>query len=174
MSGHSKWSKIKRGKAVQDEKRSKAFSKLLRAVSVAARNGANPESNVELKRAIEEAKKANVPKENIERAIRKEEAGSAEELIVGAYGPESSAILVVCRTDNKNRTIQEIKSILNDNGGKWSDIGSVMWAFEKEGDSWRAKFTQRISDEAKEELDKLITALKGHNDVEEVYTNSEQ
>jgi len=173
MSGHSKWSQIKRKKEATDQKRGQVFSKLLRAVSLAARGNPNPEANATLKRTIDEARKANVPKENIERALlRAAEAGDQEGIVIEAYGPEGAAVLVACETDNKNRTIQEVKIVLKDNGGKWADPGSVMWAFESADEAgWKAKFPQEISEEGKNQLKRLVSALEAHDDVVGVYTN---
>ena len=173
MSGHSKWSQIKRKKEVVDQKRGQMFSKLLRAISLAARENPNPEANATLKRTIDEARKANVPKENIERALsRAADIGNREGIAIEAYGPDGVAILVSCETDSKNRTIQEVKAVLKDHGGKWADPGSVMWAFESAGEGWRAKFPQKISEEGKNQLEELTSALEAHDDVLKVYTNA--
>src|SRR3989344_3166194 len=113
MSGHSKWSQIKHKKGEADQKRGVAFSKLLNAISVAAKSEPNPDFNPRLRTAIEKAKEANVPKDNIERAINKAKEGDAlEEILIEAYGPEGVAVIIEAITDNSNRTISEIKNIL--------------------------------------------------------------
>ena len=138
MSGHSKWSKIKRGKAITDAKRGKMFSKMARIISVAAREkGGDPQFNPTLRMAIEQAKAANMPNENIERAIAKG-AGSGEDekmedFLYEAYGPGGVAILITGITDNKNRTLSEIKNILTKNNGKFVEAGGVSYLFDKKG-----------------------------------------
>lgn len=173
MAGHSKWAQIKHQKGVTDQKRGKLFSKLLKAITIAARGDANPQFNVRLRSAIEKAKENQVPAENIERAIKRaSEAGeNLEELIIEAYGPGGIAILLVAASDSKNRTISEIKKIVGDHGGKWAEPGSVRWAFEFEGDGWRAKFPQP-ADKYKNALDALVGSLEEHDDVQKVYTNA--
>ncbi|HPW34140.1 MAG TPA: YebC/PmpR family DNA-binding transcriptional regulator [Candidatus Paceibacterota bacterium] len=175
MSGHNKWTQIKRKKGVTDQKRGQIFSKLLRAISVAAKEGTNPTNNTRLKSIIDKARDINVPLENIERAINKSsEIGDVEDLIIEAYGPEGIAILIEAQTNNRNRTISEIKKILSDHEAKWADPGSVLWAFEKDSFSpheYHAKFPQKISDESEKKIIKILDALDEHDDVLEVYTN---
>lgn len=175
MSGHSKWKQIRHKKAVTDQKKSQVFSKLLGAITTAARKDSNPELNPDLKKAVERAREANVPRENIERAIERVGlSGNLRELLVEAYGPGGVAVLVISETDNKNRTVQEIKSILKDHGGKWADPGSVVWAFKKQRDgaSWTAKFPQELDELDRQKVVRLVTALKAHDDIREVYTNT--
>jgi len=137
MSGHSHWSSIKHKKAMEDQKRGKIFSKLSRAISVAAKEGTNPEINPKLKQAIEEAKRFNLPKENIERAIKRgfgEVGGEKlEEVSYEAFGPGGISMIIEGITDNKNRTLGEVKHILQKYGGKLADSGAVKWLFEKRG-----------------------------------------
>lgn len=173
MAGHSHWAGIKHKKEAEDKKRGQIFSKILLAITAAAKIDANPEFNPKLRALIEKAKDLKVPQENIERAIsRAKEAGNVtEELILEAYGPAGAGILIEATTDNKNRTIAEIKNILNETGAKWAETGSVRWAFEESQGVWRPKFIGEIKDEEKNKLKKIIEALKNHNDVQEVYTN---
>ncbi len=139
MSGHSKWSTIKRKKAAEDAKRGKLFTRLAREITIAARDGGgDPESNVRLRLAIERAKAANMPKDNIERAIQRgtgggDEATALEEITYEGYGPHGVAMLVIALTDNRNRTISEIKRIFNRSGGSLASPGAVMWQFEQKG-----------------------------------------
>jgi len=138
MSGHSKWAGIKHKKAVLDAKRGKLFSKLIKEVTVAARQGgSDPNSNPRLRLAINTAKAANMPGGNIERAIKKgtgELPGiSYEEIAYEGYGPGGVAILLECLTDNKNRTTAEIRNIFSAKGGNLAGAGSVRWLFEKKG-----------------------------------------
>ena len=138
MSGHSKWASIKHKKAIVDAKRGKVFTKLIREISAAARTGGgDPVSNPRLRTAIQSARIANMPADNIERAIKKGTGGlegvSYEEVMYEGYGPQGVAILAQCLTDNKNRTASEIRSIFAKMGGSMAGAGSVAWLFEKKG-----------------------------------------
>ncbi len=138
MSGHSKWSTIKHKKAAQDAKRGKIFTKLIKEITVAARlGGGDPAANPRLRAAIEAAKSANMPKSNIERAIKKgtgELAGVAyEEVTYEGYGPGGVAVLVEAITDNRQRTVAEVRHIFSKRGGNLGEPGSVAWIFEKKG-----------------------------------------
>ncbi len=138
MSGHSKWHSIKHKKAAKDAKRGKLFTKLIKDITVAARDGGgDPDLNPRLRRAIEKAKAANMPADNIERAIKKgtgELPGvTYESVIYEGYGPSGVAILVYAYTDNKNRTVAEIRHIFSKKGGSLAGAGSVAWQFNKKG-----------------------------------------
>ena len=137
MSGHSHWAGIKHKKQAEDQKRGKIFSKLSRMISVAAREGADPEMNPKLRQALEEAKAFNMPKENIERAIKRGtgelEGAKLEEVSYEAFGPGGVAIIIEGITDNKNRTFQEVKQILQKYNGKLAESGSVKWLFSRKG-----------------------------------------
>lgn len=138
MSGHSKWSTIKRKKGAEDAKRGKVFTRLARDITMAAReSGGDENANAKLKLAIGKAKAANMPKENIERAIKRGtgelEGGQMEEITYEAYGPEGVAYLIDVLTDNRNRTLAEVKHALSKAGGSMASAGSVSWQFEKRG-----------------------------------------
>jgi YebC/PmpR family DNA-binding regulatory protein len=137
MSGHSHWAGIKYKKGIEDKKRGQAFSKISRQISVAAREGTDPNINPKLRLAIEQAKSINMPKDKIEKAILRgagKLAGEKLELVLfEAYGPGGIAIIIEGITDNKNRTLGEIKQILNQNNGKLVGEGSVKWMFERKG-----------------------------------------
>jgi len=138
MSGHSHWHSIKHQKGLADQKRGNIFSKLSRDISVATKEkGANPDTNPALRIAIDKAKGFNMPKENIERAIKKStgdlEGSKLETVIFEAFGPGGIALIIEGITDNKNRTFSEIKQILNQNNGKIANEGSVKWLFERKG-----------------------------------------
>ncbi len=174
MSGHNKWTQIKRKKEVTDKKKSQIFSKLLKAISIAAKDDPNPNYNSVLKTAIERAKEFNVPQENIEKAIKKSsDSDNIKEILIEAYGPEGTALLIKAQTDNSNRTIAEIKKILNEHDGKWGNPGSVTWAFEKTTDNYSAKFPQKLQSNSEEKLLKLMEALDDHDDVVEIYSNAD-
>ncbi len=182
MSGHSHWAGIKHKKEITDQKRGKVFSKLLALISAAARTEPNPDFNPRLRTAIAKAKEMAVPQDNIDRAIKKaSEAGNnLEELLFEAYGPGGTAIIIEAVSDSKNRTVQEIKTILKDYDGKWAESGSVQWAFEKTDDpstplgigSYRPKFPQDIPEADAEKLVALIEALHENDSVQNVYTNA--
>lgn len=138
MSGHSHWSSIKHAKGEADAKRSQAFSKITRLIIIAVRQGGgDPEINARLRMAIEQGRKVNMPNDNIDRAIKKglgeTEGVVFEELLLEAYGPAGAAIIIECITDNRNRTINDVKSILSQNGGKLASEGSVRWMFDRKG-----------------------------------------
>ncbi len=138
MAGHSKWANIRHKKAAQDAKRGKIFTKLAREITVAAREGGgDPESNPRLRAAIERARKFNMPKENIERAIKRgtgEIAGETfEEVTYEGYGPGGVAIIVKCLTDNRNRTAAEVRHAFSKHGGNLGTSGCVSWMFERKG-----------------------------------------
>lgn len=173
MAGHSKWKQIKHKKEAADQKRSLLFSKLAKEISVAASEEPNPEFNPKLRTAIEKAKAANMPNENIRRAIeRAKDNKGLEKLTLEAYGPGGVALIVEAISDNKNRTISEVKHILSENGARWAKAGSVLWAFHKKEEGWEAKFPQGLKQEEKEKLSELVKKLKDHPDINEVYTNA--
>lgn len=137
MAGHSHWARIKRAKAVTDARRGKAWSKLSRAIIMAARGGADPAANLALRYAIDAAKAENMPKDTIERAIRKGSgelgAETIEEVVYEGYGAGGAAVFVSGLTDNRNRTAGEVRKIFERRGGKLSSTGSVAWMFAKRG-----------------------------------------
>ena len=138
MSGHSKWAQIKHKKAVKDARRGKLFTGILKEITVAARlGGGDPAGNARLRAAIAEAKANAVPADNIERAIKKGtgelEGGAIEEVVYEGYGPGGVAILVECATDNKNRTVSEVRHLFAKHGGNLGESGCVAWMFSKRG-----------------------------------------
>jgi len=137
MSGHSKWSTIKRQKEATDIKRGKIFSKLAKAITLTAREGTDPETNFKLRLEIEKAKQANMPKENIERAIARAsgEAGEGQlkEVVYEGYGPGGVAIIAEAATDNRNRTTAEMKQLFERGGGRLGGPGTVTYQFQPMG-----------------------------------------
>ncbi|WP_457568727.1 YebC/PmpR family DNA-binding transcriptional regulator [Desulfurobacterium sp.] len=157
MAGHSKWANIKHKKAAQDAKRGKIYTKLAREITVAAREGGgDPEFNPRLRAAIEKAKKFNMPKENIERAIKRgtgEIAGETyEEVTYEGYGPGGVAIIVKCLTDNRNRTASEVRHAFSKHGGNLGTSGCVSWMFERKG-------VITINAEGKDEEEVMMVAI---------------
>ena len=137
MSGHSKWATTKRKKAVIDAKRGKAFTKIIKEITIAAREGGDPNGNPRLRLAVDNAKAVNMPADNIERAIKKAtgelEGTTYHELMYEGYGPAGVAILVEVATDNKNRTVAEVRHLFSKGGGVMGETGSVAWMFDKKG-----------------------------------------
>lgn len=140
MSGHSKWATTKRKKAGIDAKRSKVFTKVAKLITIAARDGksGDPTTNPSLRLAVDNAKAVSMPKDNIERAIKRGIGGGAdgaalEEITYEAYGPGGIAILIECLTDNKNRALGEVKTVVNKAGGSFASAGSVSYLFKKAG-----------------------------------------
>lgn len=138
MSGHSKWATIKRKKGAIDAVRGKVFTKLAREIQVAARGGADATSNFSLRLAVDKAKAENMPKDNIERAIRRgagleKDAAQFENIRYEGYGPHGIAILADCLTDNRNRTISELRRVFSHAGGNLGEPGSVAWQFSERG-----------------------------------------
>ncbi len=177
MSGHSKWSTIKHKKALTDAKKSKVFSKVSSLITIAARRGGDPDKNPTLRAVIEKAREVNLPKENVERAIKRgtgEIAGAQiEEVVYGAFGPGGTAILITAITDNKNRTLAEIKKILQEHNAKFAEINSIQWMFRREGADWTAISPVKIEDEnVKTQLSALYEALDDNQDINEVYDNT--
>jgi YebC/PmpR family DNA-binding regulatory protein len=135
MSGHSKWATIKHKKAALDAKRGKVFTRLIKEIMIAARNGGDPEANARLRTAVAAAKAVSMPADNIKRAIMRGtgelEGGQIDEILYEGYGPGGAAVLVNVATDNRNRTVSEIRHIFSKNGGNLGEQGSVSWMFER-------------------------------------------
>ena len=165
MSGHSRWSQIRRQKESTDQKRGQVFSKLSKAITLAARQGTDPKTNTALANAIGQARSMNMPNDNIERAIKKvSEKGTAqlEEIVVEAIGPGGVALRIKSVTDNKNRTISEIKKVLSDNEAKMVPPGSIGWMFNT---------PVQANEEIQQKLDELFEALDDNDDVSDVDSN---
>lgn len=178
MSGHSHSKKIKHAKELTDAKRGQIFSKLARAISITAKENDNPETNPKLRQVLEEAKKFALPKENIERAMKKgtgELAGEKlEEVIFEAYGPGGIAIIIEGITGNKNRALGEIKQILNQYNGKLAGEGSVRWLFERKG-ALIVDGKQKPKDELElEAIEAGAEDIYWHDDILDIYTKPEE
>lgn len=137
MSGHSHWATIRRKKGAADAKRGQLFTRLAREISIAARDGGgDPSSNIRLQYAIDKARQSNMPKDSIERAIKRgtgenKDGGTLDEITYGGYGPHGIAMMISCVTDNRNRSVSEIRHILNKMGGTMAEAGSVAWQFKR-------------------------------------------
>ena len=168
MSGHSRWSQIKHQKAITDKKKGQLFSKTSKLISLAAKKGTNPETNLELKNTIDKARSLNMPNDNIQRAINKvsDKSTQLEELSIEALGPGGIALRIRAVTDSRNRTIAEIKKILSGHGSKMVSPGSISWMFNQ---------PVTLTDPAIDtELNKLFEALDNHDDVEDVASNLQE
>src|SRR3989338_1632697 len=164
MSGHSKWANIRIRKGAQDAKRGKIYPRHPRLVEMAARpGGGDPFSNNALKNAIENAKIDSVPNANIERAIKKGtgalQGDAMAEVLYAAMGPGGVACLIECLTDNKNRTINNVRTVMEKHGGRWTELGSVQWMFARKGvvvakkSSWSDEMELQLIDAGAEDLD---------------------
>src|SRR5215213_3331125 len=190
MSGHSKWSSIKHKKGAADAKRGKLFSKLSRAIIVAAKEGGpDPTGNLALQNAIEKARSYSMPKDNIERAIARgsgadADAGSFEQIVYEGYGPNGIALLVEALTDNRNRTASDVRHLFAKHDGNLGATGAVAWLFERQGvilvpgtvDEAELTMVPKTTVEVDEEavarkVLRLVDALEENDDVQDVYAN---
>ncbi|MGO9231440.1 MAG: YebC/PmpR family DNA-binding transcriptional regulator [Bryobacteraceae bacterium] len=135
MSGHSKWATIKHKKAATDAKRGKMFTRIIKEITIAARSGGDPDGNPRLRSAVLAAKQASMPSDNIKKAIMRGtgeiEGGQIDEVMFEGYGPGGAAVLVNVATDNRNRTVSELRHVFSKNGGNMGEQGSVAWMFER-------------------------------------------
>ena len=175
MAGHNKWSKIKHKKAITDAKKSKIFGKLVRLIQVEAKKANGDINSPGLAAAIAKANKENMPKDNIERAIKKaSEAGETTPVMYEAYGPGGVGIIITGLTDNNNRTSSEIKHTLSSMNGSLGAQGSVSWNFTQNNDrEWIPNTTVEIDEDTGSKLENLIEALEENDDVQDVYHNAE-
>ncbi len=176
MAGHNKWSKIKRQKEKTDAQKSKIFSKFAKAISTASREAKGDTNSPTLRAAIEKAQEFNMPRENIERAVKKGVGGEGEQLetiTYEAYGPGGSALIIDALTSNRNKAAQEIKFILSQFGIELAQPGSASWAFKREGGEWVPNVQVPISEEGVQTLESLIEKLEENDEVQDVYTNAE-
>jgi YebC/PmpR family DNA-binding regulatory protein len=176
MAGHSKWSQIKRKKAITDTARSKVFAKFANVIALESKKVAGKTDSPTLRAVIERARAANMPKENIERAVAKGLGAGAtdmESIVYEMYGPGGVAILMDILTDSRNRSAQEIKHLVSELGYELATPGSAAWAFEKTIDGFIPKTMTPITGEDGERLNDLIERLEERDDVQSVYTNAE-
>ncbi len=177
MSGHNKWSKIKNKKAVTDAKKSKIFSKYAKLITEESKKVNGDINSPALKSAIDQSKAVNMPAENISRAVKKGtaiDAVSMEAITYEAYGPGGCAFIIEALTDSKNRAAAEVRHILSKNGGyELAAMGSVTWAFKREGNKWVAQNSIPLSDGDMEKASNLIDLLEDCDDIQEIFTNIE-
>jgi YebC/PmpR family DNA-binding regulatory protein len=179
MSGHSKWAQIKRQKGVNDSKRGQMFTKLAREITVAARQGGgDPETNFRLRLATQRARSMNMPQENITRAVARATGGAdgaaqLEEVTYEGYGPGGVAIFVEALTDNRNRTVAEVRNVLTRNGGSLGENGSVAWIFEPRGIVLVNLDTNDADEVTLQAIDAWATDVNLADKTLEIYTNLE-
>ena len=176
MAGHSKWAQIKRAKAVTDAAKARVFSRFARLIALESKKAGGSLSAPGLANVIARAKAANMPKDNIERAVAKgasKDSGDLDQVVYEAYGPGGAAILVDALTDNRNRTTQEIKHLLSKNGIEMATPGAASWAFTKSPEGYIPNEPlMEAAGEDEEKLSALLDALDEHEDVQRVFTNA--
>jgi YebC/PmpR family DNA-binding regulatory protein len=171
---HSKWAKTELKKAVSDSKKSKIFGKIVKLIILEAKKANGNLEALSLKAVIEKAREVDMPKDNIDRAIKKatEEKNALETITYEAYGPGGVGIIIEALTDNRNKAAQEIKHILTKNGASLGAIGSVTWNFRKENGEWIPETTTEISTEDGAILTTIIEALEDNDEVQAVFTSA--
>lgn len=175
MGGHNKWSQIKRQKALTDAHKSKVWGKLGKRITVESKAAKGDVNTPGLRTVIETAKKENMPKDAIDRAVAKGgaiDSASLYSITYEAYGPGGSAILISTLTDNRNRTAQEIKHLLSELGLAIATPGSAAWAFTKTHSGYEPHTTVTLDDVDNEKIMALMEVIDDHDDVEEVFTNA--
>jgi transcriptional/translational regulatory protein YebC/TACO1 len=174
MSGHNKWSKVKNKKAVTDARKGKIYTKMAKVISIELKKANGDSKAAGVQAAVKKARELNVPNENIERALRKNDnAAEMESIMYEAYGPGGVALIIEALTDNRNKAAGEIKHILTENGSALAAPGSATWAFTKGPEGFIPNTMTEISDEDGLKLDRLIEELEDNDEVQEVYTNAE-
>lgn len=173
MAGHSKWAKLKHVKGKTDAQRSKLFGKLVRIIGVELKKAKGDKTAPGVRTAIEKARAANMPSENVERALSKSDTAELESVTYEGYGPGGCALVIEGYTDNRNRTSQEIKHLLSQHGGSLANPGAAMWAFQKNAEGVLEPLSPiELSDEDAQKMAELSDALEEHDDVNDVYTSA--
>lgn len=174
MSGHSKWSTIKRQKGATDAKKSQVFGKYSKLISNQVKLSHGDINVPSVRAVIEKARSFNMPNDTIDRAIKKAtDAKDMESITYEAYGPGGVGIVIETLTDNRNKAAQEIKHILTKHGSTLAGIGSVTWNFTRDGHEWKPNMLMALKDDDLELLEKLVDELEENDEVQEVYTNVE-
>lgn len=173
MSGHSKWSKIKRKKETADAKRGQAFTHLAAQIKQAAREGVDPATNPALAEAITRAKRANMPQNNIDRLLAQTSLPPRQEVTYEAFGPGGTALLITAVTDNSRRTVAQLRILLKEHDARLGQPGSVAWKFEPGApQQYKAKYPQPINPESKAKLSSLLKKLDSHPDIKQVFSDA--
>jgi YebC/PmpR family DNA-binding regulatory protein len=173
MAGHSKWAKLKHTKGKTDAQKAKLFSKHVRIIGVELRKAKNDKNAAGVRNAVERALADNMPKDNIERALNKSDGVELEQVTYEAYGPGGTAMVIEAMTDNRNRTVQELKHLLSLHGGSLANQGAAMWAFTKNaGGGLEPMAPIELGEEDNQKVADLMEALEEHDDVNTIYTNA--
>ena len=175
MAGHSKWAKLKHTKGKTDAQKAKLFGKLVRFITIEIKKAKGDRNAPGVRTAIEKAKSANMPADNIERALSKGsgEGAQMEEVLYEAYGPGGCALIIQGYTDSRNRTSQELKHLLSQHGGSLANPGAATWAFQKNAEGKYEPISPiELSDEDAQKMAELSDALEEHDDVSEVYSSA--
>jgi len=175
MGGHNKWSQIKRQKGAADAAKSNIWGKLSQRISFESKKAGGDIDAHALRAVIDRAKSVNMPRDNIDRAVERGISGDAsqvESVVYETYGPGGVAILISALTDNRNRTAQEIKHLLSENGLSLASPGSAAWAFQKTVDGYDPKTTVPLEEAETKKLDELLEKIGEHDDVEDIFTNA--
>jgi YebC/PmpR family DNA-binding regulatory protein len=173
MAGHSKWAKLKHTKGKTDAQKAKLFSKLVRIIGVELRKAKGDKTSPGVRTAVEKARAANMPSDNIERALTKSDGVELEQVVYEAYGPGGCALVIEGYTDSRNRTSQELKHLLSSHGGSLANPGAALWAFTKNTEGMLEPITPiELSEEDAQKMAALSDALEEHDDVNEIYTNA--
>lgn len=176
MSGHNKWSQLKRQKSATDAAKSRVFARFARLITLESKKAGGSTGSPALAAAIARAKAANMPKENIERAVAKgisKDSGELEQVIYEAYGPGGVAMLIEALSDNKNRTTQDLKHLLSLQGVEVANPGAASWAFTKHGGVFIPNEPLfDVADDDESRLQSILDALDGYDDVQQVFTNA--
>jgi len=173
MSGHNKWSKIKRQKGANDAKKGVVFTKAAKLIKIAAREGTNPEKNSALRMALEKAKEVNMPKENVQRILYKANKSQGQIIIYEGFANDGVGLLIKTYTDNTNRTVGEIRHTLSKYGGSLGSSGAVMWMFEEivPNTDYQIKIPTNIDGNAIEKLSTIVEELEELEDVDNIWTS---
>lgn len=173
MAGHSKWAKLKHTKGKTDAQKAKLFSKLVKIIGVELKKAKGDKTAPGVRAAVEKAAAANMPKDNIERALSKNDGAELEAVTYEAYGPGGCALVIEAYTDNRNRTVQELKHLLSQHGGTLATPGAAMWAFSKNAEGvLEAAVPVELSDDDAQKMAELADALEEHDDVNEIYSSA--
>lgn len=173
MSGHSKWSQIKRKKETADAKRGQAFTHLSAQIKQAARSGRDPAANPALAEAIARAKRANMPQNNIDRLLAQTNLASSQPVLYEAFGPGGTALLITAVTDNNRRTVAQLRVLLKEYDARLGQPGSVAWKFtSRTPRQYIAKYPQPINPENKTRLSSLLKKLSSHPDIKQVFSDA--
>jgi len=173
MAGHSKWAKLKHTKGKTDAQKAKLFSKLVKIIGVELKKAKGDKNSPGVRNAIDRALSANMPKDNIERALSKQDGKELEQVVYEAYGPGGCALVIEGYTDSRNRTSQELKHLLSLHGGSLATPGAAMWAFQKTPEGTLEPLSPiELSDEDAQKMAELSDALEEHDDISEVYTSA--